>query len=147
MKRCYNCGQTKENSFFAKNKSRKDGLQSKCRDCDNRRNREYFKENRSSIILKIRGVKSKHLERNREFIINYLKENSCVDCGNTDIRVLEFDHQHSKKYLVSRMVSSGYSLKTIKNEIEKCEVVCANCHKIRTNENFNYYRNKDINVV
>lgn len=62
-----------------------------------------------------------------------IKEASgCVDCGVTNHIILDFDHLRDKKYNVSRMIHDGFSWKAIKKEIEKCEVVCANCHRIRT---------------
>jgi hypothetical protein len=56
----------------------------------------------------------------------------CVDCGESNHIVLDFDHIRDKKYNVSRMIHDGFSWAAIKKEIEKCEVVCANCHRIRT---------------
>lgn len=56
----------------------------------------------------------------------------CVDCGESNHIVLDFDHLRDKKYNVSRMIHDGFSWKAILKEIQKCEVVCANCHRIRT---------------
>jgi hypothetical protein len=56
----------------------------------------------------------------------------CVDCGEKNHIVLDFDHIRDKKYNVSRMIHDGFSWKAIMREIQKCEVVCANCHRIRT---------------
>lgn len=68
-----------------------------------------------------------------EFIIEYLIMHPCVDCGETNPLVLQFDHVNdNKKLSISTMVSQRYSLKTIAKEIEKCEVRCANCHTIET---------------
>jgi hypothetical protein len=62
-----------------------------------------------------------------------IKEKSgCADCGNKNPIVLDFDHLKDKKYNISRMIHDGFSWKAILKEIEKCEVVCANCHRIRT---------------
>jgi hypothetical protein len=62
-----------------------------------------------------------------------IKENAgCTDCGETNHIVLDFDHLGNKKYNVSRMIHDGFSWAAIKKEIAKCEVVCANCHRIRT---------------
>jgi len=66
-----------------------------------------------------------------------------MDCNNSDYRVLEFDHVNGKKINnVSTMVSCGWSLDSIKNEINKCEIVCANCHRIRTFSRSINYRTK-----
>lgn len=56
----------------------------------------------------------------------------CVDCGINNHIVLDFDHLRDKKYNVSRMIHDGFSWKAIMKEVEKCEVVCANCHRMRT---------------
>lgn len=64
----------------------------------------------------------------RSFVIEYLKEHPCVICGEKDIVVLVFDHLRDKKKMISTLIKWGYSVETIKKEIEKCRVLCANCH-------------------
>ena len=60
-------------------------------------------------------------------------EEGCVDCGNRDIRVLDFDHVRAPKFdSVSSMVRRGLSVDVILAEIAKCEVRCKNCHAIAT---------------
>ena len=79
--------------------------------------------------------RDKSIKRNKQFVENYLKLHSCVDCGNSDIRVLDFDHIKGEKfYDVSHLVTKAYKLDKIINEINKCEVRCANCHRIVTKE-------------
>lgn len=58
----------------------------------------------------------------------------CADCGyNASAYALQFDHvRGEKKGNVSNLIRSDYAWSTIKKEIDKCEVVCANCHAIRT---------------
>jgi len=59
----------------------------------------------------------------------------CVDCGSSDIRVLEFDHVRGTKIAsVSSMVRRGRALSIIQAEIAKCDVRCRNCHAIVTIE-------------
>jgi predicted HNH restriction endonuclease len=77
-------------------------------------------------------------ERNRTFVTDYLSTHPCVDCGNSDIRVLEFDHVRGKKLInVSHAIKRTWSLKKLSEEIDKCEVRCANCHRIVTKERYN----------
>jgi hypothetical protein len=60
-----------------------------------------------------------------------------VDCGETDIVVLEFDHvgeAGSKQFNISDATRFGYGMAKIKAEIAKCEVRCANCHRKKTYE-------------
>lgn len=68
----------------------------------------------------------------RELLSTLKQEAGCADCGNDNPIVLDFDHIRDKKYNVSQMVHDGFSWAAIKKEIEKCEIVCANCHRIRT---------------
>ena len=65
--------------------------------------------------------------------LSEIKETSgCADCRITNPLVLDFDHLQDKKYNISRKIQEGFSWAAIKKEISKCEVVCANCHRIRT---------------
>ena len=69
----------------------------------------------------------------RKFVIEYLSVNPCVDCGESNPIVLDFDHVRGDKTdSVSRMVMVGFSIKKISEEINKCDVRCANCHRIVT---------------
>ena len=63
-------------------------------------------------------------------------DSGCIDCGyNEHPRALDFDHIGSNKvFNVSAMVSHGYCFEKVLEEIAKCEVRCANCHRIRTHE-------------
>jgi len=63
-------------------------------------------------------------------------DKGCVDCGyNESPYALQFDHiSDNKKANVSNLIRSDYSWVTIKAEIDKCEIVCANCHAVRTHK-------------
>lgn len=75
---------------------------------------------------------------------DYLLKHPCVDCGETDPVVLEFDHVRGlKKYFVSTLIRKGYPILTIKREIMKCDVRCANCHRRVTAERLNHYKGED----
>lgn len=70
--------------------------------------------------------------RRREFVRNYLRTHPCVDCGETDIRCLEFDHvgDFKRDMTISDAIwKVGWD--ALENEIDRCEVRCANCHRIR----------------
>ncbi len=64
-------------------------------------------------------------------IVQFLKEHPCLDCGEDDVVVLEFDHIGDKLFDVSFGLRSR-NWDDVLAEIEKCEVVCANCHRRRT---------------
>lgn len=77
-----------------------------------------------------------------DLICEYLSAHSCVDCGESDILVLEFDHlpKYEKSYAISTLIGRAVAWEIIQAEIDKCEVVCANCHRKRTAERSNNYR-------
>lgn len=80
----------------------------------------------------------------QSYIISHLLANPCVRCGESNILTLEFNHVNpsTKKYSIANMISQAMSLKTIKKELDKCEVLCSNCHKIHTAKQINNYKYK-----
>lgn len=80
-------------------------------------------------------------ERRRRAAIRlyeYLLEHPCADCGEPDPIVLEFDHIRDKVRNVSAMRTNSWA--RLAAEIEKCEVVCANCHRRRTAHRGGFFR-------
>lgn len=64
----------------------------------------------------------------------------CIDCGEQDVLVLQFDHVRGQKLQsISELVKAGYAWKAIEAEIAKCEVRCANCHARRTAKQRRYH--------
>lgn len=140
MKTCYVCNQTKELDQFQKRSNSKDGYTGRCKICKQEYDRNYYKDN-PQRAPKIRLAESAKRARTREWIGQYLKDNPCVDCGESDIVVLEFDHRDRSDKLanISAMVQS-YSLESVKKEIAKCDVRCANCHKRVTAKQFGWWK-------
>lgn len=134
MKKCSKCQQNKNLEEFNKNSSKKDGLNNQCKDCNKESCKNYYNANRESEKKRISSKSNSIRIRNRNFILNLLKNSSCKDCNNSDYRVLEFDHLpiFKKDNNISSLIHSSHSLEKIKEEINKCEIVCANCHRIRT---------------
>jgi hypothetical protein len=65
----------------------------------------------------------------RRFITRFLAEHPCVDCGEADTGVLDFDHIGDKSSLVSALVAWGAPRAKIEAEVAQCQVRCANCHR------------------
>ena len=138
MKQCSKCQQTKDLEEFAW-KSRDRLLKASwCRACKS----EWSKKKWASGEIKQSNyeAKARRVERAREYIWNLFKVSKCFDCGERNPIVLEFDHLGDKFLAVSNMVSRNYGLDSIRAEIAKCDIVCANCHKIRTSERGKHWR-------
>lgn len=142
MKKCGHCGELQEATSFNKNAAKKDGLQVNCRDCDNARSRAYHHgPHHSEHIKQITRRKERIVVDAKAWLIAYLRDHPCVDCGYSDIRALEFDHVRGEKAReISVMIGQGYTPRGLAKEIAKCEVRCANCHRIVTVERAQSYR-------
>jgi len=71
----------------------------------------------------------------------YLLKNPCIDCGEKDPIVLDFDHTNPKEKkgnISSWVASSTRSWETILEEIAKCQIRCANCHRRKTHKENNF---------
>lgn len=88
----------------------------------------YQKMKKSSRVRK-----REYILRNQTFINEYKNKRTCVDCGiSYHSSVMEFDHiTNDKSFNISEGVRNGLSLKRLEQEIAKCELVCANCHRLR----------------
>ena len=99
------------------------------------------KEIKKKHVRKVRERRDKVVEESKQFVWNYLLAHPCVDCGESDPIVLEFDHVRGKKRkIISQLVNSGYGIDVIKKEIAKCEVRCSNCHKRKTAREQGWFR-------
>jgi hypothetical protein len=130
VKRCVTCGAHRPTAEFNRKKTSPDGLQNVCRECNRTRARRYYRENRERH-LRIIGERTREAKRlARRLAGEHLVAHPCVDCGEADIRVLDFDHLpgFEKAANVMMLVNDGYSLARISAEIAKCEVRCRNCH-------------------
>lgn len=107
-----------------------DGLQNVCRACNRAQARKYYARDREAHIAVVVARKAKVREAVLEAVGRYLLSHPCVDCGESDIRVLDFDHRFSggKEAEVMRLAQHGYSFDRVMAEIAKCDVRCRNCH-------------------
>jgi hypothetical protein len=103
------------------------------------KNKERLKKNskewrRNNPEKSKRGylAKAPQRERNKEFVNNYKLGKVCIKCGFSDVRALVFHHRDpdTKTVHVSTAVMRGSSIEILKNEIAKCDLLCANCHLI-----------------
>ena len=97
--------------------------------------RKYY-HTKVDKTVKIKGKKTRRAKL-REFVQYYLSSHPCVDCGETDPVVLDFDHQGNKELEIANTISRGWSIERIAKEMMKCQVRCANCHRRKTTKDRN----------
>ena len=137
-KYCPKCKQKKDTSFFRPNKSRKDGLQPCCIDCDKEYQRQWYQSNKEKIKAKSLVSNKVNRERVQEILLRELEGKKCEHCGEGDILVLEFDHLRDKQFTIGN--TQWESEDKIIEEVGKCQVLCANCHRRKTHEDMNTYK-------
>jgi len=116
--------------------------QSWCRPCDAQYKREWYAKNRERHIANVLEDRARLRAASQTLMWAYLASHPCVDCGETDPVVLEFDHTRDKAHNVSAMAAGGWVWTRIEEEIAKCEVRCANCHRRKTAKAQGYYDRK-----
>jgi hypothetical protein len=129
MKRCARCGETKSLSEFHRNGARRDGVQTYCRPC-----RAVIDHDRYERIRGTR-VRTRAWERGRaEWLFGLKNGRPCTDCGRLFApQVMQWDHLPGVPKLGNISTDfRGRSRAEILDEIAKCELVCTNCHTIRT---------------
>lgn len=129
MKVCPKCKRSLSASDFYKNSARSDGLQSTCKSCKKNYQKDWYQRSSASQIerAKVNKIKVRNWIRQQ-------KAKPCVDCkGSYPYYVMDFDHLTDKKFNINNS-HSQYGLSRIKKEIAKCELVCSNCHRIRTHK-------------
>lgn len=127
MKQCTFCNSKKSLDLFNKNKKRKDGLQNICRDCSKKYAKSHYEANKDQEKNRIYSRRQELIDRFNE----YKSQLSCTMCGETEVCCLDFHHNdpNDKDFTIAIAAKSGYSWERLLSEIQKCTVVCANCHR------------------
>jgi len=134
---CYTCKKEKTLDMFNRRSDRPKGVQSNCKECAKIKNHEHYLKHKDEVCMN-----SQHRrERNQNFVLEYVLKNPCRECGETDPLVLEFDHREreSKVFNISDGCVRKYALDRMKEEISKCDVLCANCHNRKTAKESRYF--------
>lgn len=115
-----------------------------CKKCHNiYYGRRWYSQNKEKVIKQV-AIRRKNTKRkSKKYVLNFLKNHPCNVCGISDPAVLEFDHvnRKTKKTEISKLIAGGYSFKVIRDEIKKCQVLCANCHRKKTAKSEDWYKN------
>ncbi len=166
-KKCTRCGIEKPAEKFYKQKGGKFGLRSECKQCtkqDNDKNRDkkkqHYIDNTEEVLAKGKLYRennkdkiSKHqkdrYKENKEYIWNFKLQNPCYMCGESHPACLDFHHINVKTKFeaVADLARKNRSLEVIQREIDKCEILCANCHREKHFKDIPIGKNKKLNLI
>jgi hypothetical protein len=140
-RRCTGCDLDRPAGEFPVKNPKTGRRGTRCRACRSAYGKVHYEKNRDKYISRTRARRDRHNERDSYWfwLMNYLTSHPCVDCGRTDPIVLQFDHRDgsTKVSTIGAMLSRA-SWATLLNEVAKCDVRCANCHRLRTAEKFGW---------
>ena len=139
MRKCGRCRREKPLNDFAWRRRARGQKDNYCRPCRAAYKQEHYAANRQRYIDSTARRRKGVVEKRAAYLVSYLREHPCADCGETDPIVLEFDHLRDKKF----SIGAGFrerSWHAVLDEIAKCEVVCANCHRRRTAQRGGFIR-------
>ena len=137
MKICSACGLEKDLADYYQRKLGPRGGEyyNHCKNCLRIRGRRYYDENRGRQAGLANKRRREYRESRKEFVTQ-LKDKPCVDCGQKyPPYVMDFDHRmgETKRGSIANLVNQNFlTYSEILAEVTKCDLVCANCHRIRT---------------
>lgn len=126
---CNKCLTTKPIEEFPWKQKSKGTRQYHCQECARAHSREWYNKNKQAHVANVRTYNKKSVDAYKEYISSLNLK--CAHCGETHEAVLDFHHVDpgTKEYTVSYLSGKGFSLDKIKKEIDKCIVLCSNCHR------------------
>lgn len=137
QKTCSRCGYKGLENEFCQG-SRQTGW---CLPCKRKYDVDYYAQMGEKRKFARYEVRQRRVASLRQKIFSYLENQPCVDCGETDPVVLEFDHRNPEEKEFNLAEAPNHTWERIKKELEKCDVRCANCHKRKTAKQQSWYKN------
>lgn len=144
MKTCRVCKELKSIVEFSEKGKKSNGeikYQSMCRECNKKYQREHYKKNKDKYKKKARDWEQRYKSEVYKFLIEYAKD-GCIKCGEKHFACLQFNHidPKTKSFSICKGITDCISIDSIKEELLKCEILCANCHAKHTAVQFGYYK-------
>ena len=128
LKKCSSCKVEKGIENFNKNRTKKDGFGSVCRSCSNLTSKLYYEKDKEThktrVSARNKKIRAEHSQKLRD-----IKASGCSCCSEKEACCLDFHHLRDKKDGVGRMVGHRSSWRNIEKEINKCILLCSNCHR------------------
>ena len=112
----------------------------RCRECASIWSKNHYRKNTEMYVKKAAKWNSCQADLLVKKVLDYLLTHPCVDCGETDRVVLQFDHVRGNKIAdLGYIISVGrWGWEKAQEEIDKCQVRCANCHTRKTAKQFRW---------
>lgn len=142
MKECTTCWQWKDEEEFSFRYKALGVRWGICRECKRKQQAQWYENHKEEHLKNVRRNTSNARDAARQYVLDYLNQHPCSECGESDPQVLEFDHLSGKTKDISVMVAQGYSLDAIRKEIAKCRVLCANCHRRHSSQSGGWFRSR-----
>jgi len=126
MRKCCACKRQLSLSNFSR---KGNGLQYRCKECQKTYRKSHYENNKDKYLFKAKNQHIKCLEENKQNIFDYKSKRGCLLCPEKEPCCLDFHHtSDDKEFTISSKVRS-YTWNSLLREIEKCVVICANCHR------------------
>lgn len=129
LRRCGRCGDRLPLAEFAWRRREKGQRDNYCRTCRSDYKQEHYQANKERYVRNAAARRKRILDERVAWLIEYFRDNPCADCGEDAPVVLDFDHVGDKNFDISRGIRDR-NWEDVLAEIGKCEVVCANCHRV-----------------
>lgn len=126
-KTCSRCSGEKLLTDFRRDRAQTSGYQSWCKVCARAQHKSAYMErygDKARAAARLRGAST------RQFIVDYKNTHPCIICGEDNRVCLDFHHLDptQKDFNLSAATTSTRSIESIQEEIDKCVVLCKNCH-------------------
>lgn len=141
LRACRTCKEIKPLLEYGVRMASKDGLMTECKACNVAKQKIQYSGNKKYYLDRNRELRA----RNREMYRAAKEGKPCAHCGGVFPQVcMDFDHREpeGKRLCVAQML--GFSWSVIQEEINKCDLLCANCHRIKTYETANLQKQHRI---
>jgi hypothetical protein len=129
MKKCPGCRKQKPKAAFSRKRK---GLQARCKECRSKYAKQHYAKNKKVYLKRAEAQRRAAWD-----VVRRLKSQPCKDCGKRyPTYVMDFDHVRGKKKYNIGGLNKITSIPMLLREVEKCDVVCSNCHRERTHKRY-----------
>lgn len=125
---CSKCKQDLPEEKFAIDKQRKSGRSYRCKGCQKKLSKSHYEKNKDSY----RQSNNRRMQKLWDWLFSYKSTLKCERCGFSHPVALDFHHRNGeeKTDTIAQLLADTKNKEKVLEEIAKCDVLCANCHRI-----------------